>query len=73
MSVIVSADAGGQVNSRSEECDEQDFGVILDRVPDVRLHVGSHGCENIMDTRREKLEDSVVSSRELRGHTPAIA
>lgn len=73
MSVIVSADAGGQVDLRSEECNEQDFRVTLDRVPDVRLHVGGHGCDNVTDTRREQLEDSVVSNRELRGHTPAIA
>jgi hypothetical protein len=65
MSVVGLGDAGGQGSLRSEECDEQDFGVTLDRVPDVRLHVGGHGYGIVVDDRREDSEDTVVVSRRM--------
>ena len=54
-----------QGSLRCEECDEQDFGVTLDRVPDVRLHVGGHGYGIVVDHRREDSVDTVVVSRRM--------
>jgi hypothetical protein len=65
MSAILLGDSGGVDSLRSEECDEQDFGVALDRVPDVGLHVGGHGCRIVMDRQKEDSEESVVVSRVL--------
>lgn len=66
VSAIVSADAFGRRSLRSEECNEQDFGITLDRVPDVGLHIGGHGCEDEMNLRRNVSEDSVVVESMLR-------
>jgi hypothetical protein len=39
---------------RCKECDEQDLGVTLDRVPDRRLHVAGHADEPVFGCGREK-------------------
>jgi hypothetical protein len=57
---VILLDGSGRVGSlRSEEGDEQDFGVALDRVPDVGLHVGGHCCENLTN-QKETSGGSVV-------------
>jgi hypothetical protein len=62
--VILLDGSGGGGSLRSEEGDEQDFGIALDRVPNVGLHVGGHCCENLTN-QKETSGDSVVVRRVL--------